>query len=305
MRDGYSYGGGANVRKNFPGGRLWLRVRSHIGKTHPPPKEIPRRGPPGRLHLQYRMRKSGACAGEGLGGGGPRGPDLSEKALPGGAGTAAGWMQMSERIFPAAGYGFTSIRKSENIPPPKRNSPARAPGQTAFAIQDAKIGGLCRERSRRGRLGGGASPGEANPSKAFSFGGNLLRQGHPRSSPMVRIFTSGGARDRERKFCKVLRGILQIPVDKSAVLRYNNTQACGARRSGRGSVSQALRGRRGEDFHRSRLAGRRGEDSAGRVSPLESGKGGGNIHPGLCPAIVRSFVRPAAAPAQKSGKEPT
>ena len=160
---------------------------------------------------------------------------------------------------------------------------------------------------------------------------------------MVRIFTSGGARDRERKFCKVLRGILQIPVDKSAVLRYNNTQACGARRSGRGSVSQVLRGRRGEDsagrvlrdggvriftgrvlrdggggfspaascgtagedFHRSRLAGRRGEDSAGRVSPLESCKGGGNIHPGLCPAIVRSFVRPAAAPAQKSGKEPT
>ena len=42
-------------------------------KFHPSPKETPRRGPPGRLHLQYSKRKSGACAGEGLGGGGPRG----------------------------------------------------------------------------------------------------------------------------------------------------------------------------------------------------------------------------------------
>ena len=47
-----------------------------------PPKEIPRRGPPGRLHLQYSTRKSGACAGEGLAGGGPRGTGLS---LRGGA----------------------------------------------------------------------------------------------------------------------------------------------------------------------------------------------------------------------------
>ena len=160
-------------------------------KTYRPPKEIPRRGPPGIPYLQYCTRKSGACAGKGLAGGG---------------------------------------------------------------------------------LEGCASPQEANPSKVFSHGGNLIRRGHPRSSPMVRIFTSGGARDRERKFCKVLRGILQIPVDKSAVLRYNNTQACGARRSGRGSVSQALRGRRGEDFHRPRLAGRRGRIFTGRV--LRDGRGG-------------------------------
>ena len=42
-------------------------------KTYRPPKEIPRCGPPGRLHLQYSTRKSGACAGEGLAGGGLEG----------------------------------------------------------------------------------------------------------------------------------------------------------------------------------------------------------------------------------------
>ena len=36
----------------------------------------------------------------------------------------------------------------------KRNSPAQAPGHTVFAIQYAVSGGLCRGRSRRGRLGG-------------------------------------------------------------------------------------------------------------------------------------------------------
>ena len=37
-------------------------------------KEIPRRGPPGRLHLQYSTRKSGACAGEVWAGEAPEGP---------------------------------------------------------------------------------------------------------------------------------------------------------------------------------------------------------------------------------------
>ena len=49
-----------------------------LPKIHPPPKEIPRRGPPGIPYLQYRMHFWGPCAGEGLGGG-PRGTGLSER----------------------------------------------------------------------------------------------------------------------------------------------------------------------------------------------------------------------------------
>ena len=64
-------------------------------KTYRPPKEIPRRGPPGRLHLQYSTRKSGACAGEGLGGGGPRGTGLSLRG-----GSLRGLLQWGESNGP-------------------------------------------------------------------------------------------------------------------------------------------------------------------------------------------------------------
>ena len=103
-----------------------------------------------------------------------------------------------------------------------------------------------------------------------------------------------------RRFCGI---IIRRPAERGDPAEALSVKFC---EDGGGGFSPAAScGMAGEDFHRPRLAGRRGEDSAGRVSPLESCKGGGNIHPGLCPAIVRSFVRPAAAPAQKSGKEPT
>ena len=43
-------------------------------KTYRPPKEIPRREPPGVPYLQYSTRKSGVCAGEGWAGEAPEGP---------------------------------------------------------------------------------------------------------------------------------------------------------------------------------------------------------------------------------------
>ncbi len=205
---------------------------------------------------------------------------------------------MSERIFPAASYGFASVCKSENIPPTKRNSPARAPGQTAFAIQDAKIGGLCRGRSRRGR------PPRDRPL--------LKRRGPPRSSPTVGIL-SGGAiqgllqwfessqagergtgrenfarfcgesckfRLTSRRFCGI---IIRRPAERGDPAEALSVKFCedgGVRiftgrvlRDGRGGFSPAAScGTAGEDFHRPRLAGRRGEDSAGRVL---RGSGGG------------------------------
>ena len=53
------------------------RARLQIPKIRPLPKEIPRRGHPGVPYLQYSMRLLGVRAGEGLGGGGPRGNSLS------------------------------------------------------------------------------------------------------------------------------------------------------------------------------------------------------------------------------------
>ena len=58
--------------------------------------------------------------------------------------------QIPSGCFPSAPI----LKHHKPRPPPKRNSPARAPGDTVFAIQYAKIGGPCRGRSRRGRLGG-------------------------------------------------------------------------------------------------------------------------------------------------------
>ena len=132
---------------------------------------------PGVVYLQYRMRKSGACAGEGLGGREACGGRFFRKGLPGGAGAVAGWaqlagwVQMSERIFPAAGYGFTSVRKSENIPPPKRNSPARAPGIPYLQYRMRKSGACAGEG-----LGGGSPRGtglseEASPGGAGTAAG--------------------------------------------------------------------------------------------------------------------------------------
>ena len=45
----------------------------HLPKTHPPPKEIPRRRSPGIPYLQYRMHGWGPVPGKGLAGGGLEG----------------------------------------------------------------------------------------------------------------------------------------------------------------------------------------------------------------------------------------
>ena len=60
----------------------------------------------------------------------------------------------------------------------KRNSPAQAPGHTVFAIQYAVSGGLCRGRSRRGRL--------------WRDRPLLKRRVPPRSSPTVGTLRGGG-----------------------------------------------------------------------------------------------------------------
>ena len=57
---------------------------------------------------------------------------------------------------------------------PKRNSPAQAPGHTVFAIPYALMGACAGEGLAGGGLEGCASPQEANPSKVFSNGGDLI-----------------------------------------------------------------------------------------------------------------------------------
>ena len=59
LRDGHSWRGGCKCPKEFSRRPAMDSHPSANLKTSPPKKEIPRRGPPGRLHLQYRMRKSG------------------------------------------------------------------------------------------------------------------------------------------------------------------------------------------------------------------------------------------------------
>ena len=60
-------------QKKFPGGRFQNRVRPQTSKFLPPPK-IPRRGPPGIPCFAIPYAMMGACAGEGLAGGGLEGP---------------------------------------------------------------------------------------------------------------------------------------------------------------------------------------------------------------------------------------
>ena len=96
---------------------------------------------------------------------------------------------------------------------PKRNSPAQAPGHTVYAIPYTKLGGLCRGRSRRGRLGGtglssrggslqglflrqnfplrGPVPGKVSPGEAWRDRPLLKRRVSPRSSPSEGIFSGG------------------------------------------------------------------------------------------------------------------
>ena len=105
------------------------------------------------LPLWRNFQQRGACAGEGLAGGPPRDRPLRE-GLPGGAGTVAGGCKCPKEFFRRTAMDSRPSAYLKNTSAPKRNSPARAPGHTVFAIQDAKIGGLCRGRSRRGRFGG-------------------------------------------------------------------------------------------------------------------------------------------------------
>ena len=158
-----------------------------------PPKETPRRGAPGVVYLQYRMRKSGGPApGKVWAGEAPEGPAFPRRLRRAGRGQLAGWMQMSERIFPAAGYGFTSVCKSENIPSTKRNSPARTPDRLHLQYRMRKSGACAGEGLAGGgprgtglSLRGGALQGllqrwesyQAGPSKVFSNGSNLHKRG--------------------------------------------------------------------------------------------------------------------------------
>ena len=82
---------------------------------------------------------------------------------------------------------------------PKRNSPARAPGHTGFAIQYAFTGACAGEGLAGGGLEGPASPGEAGPSKVFSNGGTLYRPAPPRSSPSAPLLSPQGLRNFVRR----------------------------------------------------------------------------------------------------------
>ena len=71
----------------------------------------------------------------------------------------------------------TVLRLFANIKIPsyrKKNSPAQAPGHTVFAIPYALMGACAGEGLAGGGLEGCASPQEANPSKVFSNGGDLI-----------------------------------------------------------------------------------------------------------------------------------
>ena len=128
---------------------------------------------PGVVYLQYRMRKSGGCAGEGLGGGGPRGPGLAEKACRAGRGQLAGWMQMSERIFPAAGYGFASVRISEKHIRPQKKFPGAGPRADCICNTG------CENR--------GPVPGKVSQGEAWRGVPLLKRPTPPRSFPLQKF----------------------------------------------------------------------------------------------------------------------
>ena len=117
------------------------------------PKEIPRRGPRAYRICNTVRENRGPVPGKVSPGEVWRDRPFRE-GLPGGAGTVAGGCKCPKEFFRRTAMDSRPSAYLKNTSAPKRNSPARAPGHTVFAIQDAKIGGLCRGRSRRGRFGG-------------------------------------------------------------------------------------------------------------------------------------------------------
>ena len=104
-------------------------------KTYRPPKDLPRRGPPGRLHLQYSTRKSGGLRRGGLGGGGPRGTGLSLRG-----GSLRGLLQRweSNRRVPPRSSPTVGILTGEGIQAYGALIPA---GKQSLA---AGVRGICR-----------------------------------------------------------------------------------------------------------------------------------------------------------------
>ena len=78
---------------------------------------------------------------------------------------------MSERIFPAAGYGFASIRISEKHIRLQKKFPGAGPQADCICNTGCENRGACAGEVWAGEAPEGpASPGEAGLSKVFSYG---------------------------------------------------------------------------------------------------------------------------------------
>ncbi len=168
------------------------RPSAYRKNTSAPKRNSPVRAPGQTAFAIQYAKIGGPVPGKVWAGEAPEGPAFPRRLRRAGRGQLAGWMQMSERIFPAAGYGFTSVCKSENIPSTKRNSPARTPDRLHLQYRMRKSGACAGEGLAGGgprgtglSLRGGALQGllqrwesyQAGPSKVFSNGSNLHKRG--------------------------------------------------------------------------------------------------------------------------------
>ena len=147
-------------------------------KALPHPKEIPRRGPRAYRICDTVRENRGPAPGKASQGEAIEGPAFPRR-FAGRGGHSCGGVQMSERIFPAYGYGFAPVRIPEKHIRPQKKFPGAGP--RAYRICNTG-------RENRGPVPGKVSPGEVWRDRPL-----LKRRAPPRSSPWARGVRSGFA----------------------------------------------------------------------------------------------------------------
>ena len=112
---------------------------AHCKLFHPPLKEIPRCRPPGIPYFAIPYAWMGACAGEGLAGGGPRGTGLSR-----GGGSLQGlsqrWDSYQAGLSKVFSIGYEFIRRLRAFQTERAISAMRIPAAAAAGL-------MCMENS--------------------------------------------------------------------------------------------------------------------------------------------------------------
>ena len=113
----------------------------------------------------------------------------------------ANWISSLKKISMASIQSAAPVRKFPKFIRPQKKFPGAGPRAYRICNTVCIDGGLCRGRSRRGRLGGtglslrgGSLQGlllwwdssQAGPSKVFSYGGTLHKRVPPRFSPWAK-----------------------------------------------------------------------------------------------------------------------